>query len=801
MGLRGRIEGGFETYGHWVARHAWLLLLASLAVAVALAPGLGALKTDISFESFLHPDDPVRFEYEVFRDRFGREDAVVVLVEAEDVFARSFLDRLYALHAGALELPHVEDVTSLVNVRDTRGDGDTLLVGDLLEGWPLDEGGRRAARARALANPLFVHNVISADARFTSVRIDLDTYSTIDHVEEDVLAGFGDSEAGSATFLTTAETDAFVVALHRLLDEWRAPGFELHAAGLSVMLHDISQAMQRDMKRFVGASVLTIALLLFAIFRSPVGVLLPIGVVGLSVISTLGLMGHLGSPIHLPTQILPSMLLAIGVADAVHILAIFFRELEQDASRDQALTRALGHSALPVVLTSLTTSGGLVSFAYASIAPVAALGFYAPIGVLFALFYSLTLLPALLAIIPIGPVSSGPAYGARLERLLTSTGAFATRHPRSVMAAVAALCLVAAAGLPRIEFSHDPPVWLQQGHPTRRAIDLVDRDMGGAMTVELQVAGKGEGSLRSPGLLADMARLGELLETEEHSGLTAGQTVSLADVVKEIHRALNEGRDSHYVVPESEALIAQELLLFESSGTDDLEELVDTSYSLGRISVRLPWHDGIRYVPFLDAINERAAGVLTDAQEITLAGNLPIVTRTVRAVIFGVFESYGIALLIIVPLMMLLLGSFRLGVYAMVPNLVPLLLTLGWMGWFAVPFDAFTMMTGGIALGLVVDDTIHVMHNFARYHARDGDVGRAIEETLAGVGRAITITSVVLGSGFLIFTLSSMANLVAFGQVLALAVILALAADVLVVPALLTLVVRDFDSTEELPGR
>ena len=150
---------------------------------------------------------------------------------------------------------------------------------------------------------------------------------------------------------------------------------------------------------------------------------------------------------------------------------------------------------------------------------------------------------------------------------------------------------------------------------------------------------------------------------------------------------------------------------------------------------------------------------------------------------------------------MLLLGGFRLGLYAMVPNLVPLLLTLGWMGWFAVPFDAFTMMTGGIALGLVVDDTIHVMHNFARYHARDGDVGRAVHDTLATVGRAITITSLVLGSGFLIFTLSSMSNLVAFGQVLAFAVTSALAADVLVVPALLALVVPDSSSAEERPRR
>jgi predicted RND superfamily exporter protein len=788
VGLRERIESRFEAYGGQVVRRRWLVLLGSLLVGLGLASGLRSLTADISFENFLHPDDPVRLEYDAFRDRFGREDAIVVLIESEDVFARSFLDRLHAFHSAALELPHVEDVTSLVNARDTRGEGDTLLVTDLLEGWPLDEGGLRQARARALANPLYRYNLISPDARFTSLRIDLDTYSAIDEGEADVLAGFEEAADGSAAYLSTAETDAFAAALHQLLDEHRAPGFEPHAAGLSVMLYDISQALQRDMQRFVASAVGTIAILLFAVFRRPAGVLLPIAVVGLSVLSTMGLMGHLGTPIHLPTQILPSMLLAIGVADAVHILAIFFRELERGSDRERALAGALGHSALPVVLTSLTTAGGLVSFASAGIAPVAALGFYAPMGVLLALFYSLTLLPALLAIVPVGRVAASPGRVARLESVLTSTGAFATRHPRSVLAAAAVMCAVAAAGLSRIEFSHDPPGWLPSDNATRRAMDLVDGEMGGAMTVEVIVAGEGEGSLRSPALLADMARLGEILETQAHTGLTAGQTVSLADIVKEIHRALNEGRDSHYVVPDDAALIAQELLLFESSGTDDLEDRVDSSYSVGRISVRLPWHDAIRYVPFLEAIEQRAVAVLEDARGITLAGNLAIITRTVRAVIFGVFESYGIALLIITPLMVLLLGSVRLGLYAMVPNLIPLLLTLGWMGWLGVPFDAFTMMTGGIALGLVVDDTIHFMHNFARYYARDGDVERAVRDTLATVGRAIAITSVVLGSGFLIFTLSSMSNLVAFGQVLALAVTSALAADVLVAPALMVLV-------------
>ena len=523
---------------------------------------------------------------------------------------------------------------------------------------------------------------------------------------------------------------------------------------------------------------------LFAVF-------LPLVVVGLSVLSTLGLMGHLGVAISLPTQILPSMLLAIGVADSVHLLTMFFREFDRGASREEALRLAVGHSAVPIFLTSVTTAGGMASFSVVEIAPVAALGVYAPVGVFFALFFSLTLLPALLATLPVGRSSRGREDFDRLDGLLVSLGVFATRQPRRVLLASAVLCTVAFGGIPRLVVSHNPPEWLEEESPIRLALDLIDREMGGAMTMEIVVEGGAEGALRSPALLREMAGLGEALEQIPDEELRARQTISLADVVKEIHRALHAGDPAAYVVPQDRALIAQELLLFEGSGTDDLEEQVDGDYTVGRISVRLPWHDAIHYVDFIEDVEARSNETLTQAGGVFLSGSLPLVTRAVKTVLYGVLESYGIALVVILGLMILMLGELRMGLYAMVPNLVPLVLTLGAMGWFGVPFDSFTMMTGGIALGLVVDDTIHFMHNFARYHARDGQVEVAVRETLTTAGRAITVTSLALGIGFLLFTFSSMNNLVAFGQVIAFAVGSALVADFLIAPALMSLAVSD----------
>lgn len=787
MAFRESVSKKFEAYAGWLIRYRLAALIVSLSVVALLAPGMRFLVPDISFESFLHPDDPVRIEYDSFRDRFGREDAIVVVAETSDVFAPDFLGRLQAFHEDAIELPHVSDVTSLLNARDTRADGDTLRVGDLLEGWPLESAALEAARARALANPLYLNSLISPNAKFTSVRIDLDTYSSEQAV--DVLGGFSEGDDPQAVYLTTQETDAFSEAFFEFLEEHQARGLTLYAAGLPVMLYSVSRALFTDMPRFVAFAFATIAVLLFGFFRRPAGVVLPLAVVGLSVLSTLGLMGHVGLGIGLPTQILPSMLLAIGVADAVHLLVIFFREFDRGASREESLQRALGHSAFPVLLTSITTAGGMASFAFVDIAPIAVLGVYAPIGVFFALFFSLTLLPALLTVVPLGRRSQGGRDSSPVDGVLVSLGSFATRHPVRVMVATTALCAIAALGIPRLTVSHNPPEWLPEGSPIRNGIEVIDQEMGGAMTMEVVVKGAHEGALRSPALLREMAELGESLEERSPDDLHARQTISLADIVKEIHSALNGGEPSQSVIPEDPELIAQELLLFESSGTDDLEKQVDGAYSVGRISVRLPWHDAVRYVDYIDAVEEQSVGILSHAGGVSLAGSLPLVTRAVRALLFGILESYGIALGVVLFLMALMLGSVRMGLYAMVPNVVPLLLTLGAMGWFSIPFDSFTMMTGGIALGLVVDDTIHFMHNFTRYHARSGDVESAVRETLLTAGRAIVVTSLTLGSGFLLFTLSSMSNLVAFGKVIAFAVGSALLADVLIAPALMALVV------------
>jgi predicted RND superfamily exporter protein len=802
-GLRDRVEQAFEAWGRIVVARPVPILLASLSLVLLSVAGLPRVFVDVTFEAFLNDDDRVRVAYESFREQFGRDERIIVAIErnesagVEGVFDLDFLERLRALHEAIEErVPYLVEVTSLVNARDTRGEGDTLVVEDFLDPWPSDLEQLAERRARALSNPLFRNNVLSADGRVATVVLELQLFSSIGP-EAEALGGFDEiplagKERGPPPLLTGSETQELVEQLRDVISEFETADFVIHAAGAPVLLQTLSASMARDMPRFIALAILSIGLLLSLLFRRVIAVVAPLAIVALTVASTLGLMGWSRTPIHVPTQILPTFLLAVGVGDSVHLLSIFFERIRMGDNRANALSHALGHSGLALVLTSLTTAAGLASFVTAAIAPVAVLGVLAPAGVMIALFLTLTLLPAILAIAPLGSPGGHMATDGEnaIDRLLAGFGRFATHRPWWVVGVSITLALVAGVGASRLALSHDPIGWLDPENSLVADTLFIDEKLGGSMSFEVLLETEDMGGIRRPQVLAKLDALGESFERQMRDGLSAGQTISLADVVKEINRALNADEPEAYVIPGDPMLIAQELLLFENTGTDDLEDMTDSQYTMARMSVRMPWRDAVRYTTFFDLAQADTGAALSDVGQASLTGVLALLVRAISAVVTSIAESYLLAFAVITPLMVVLLGNWRMGLLAMIPNALPILLTLGVMGVFGFPLDTFSLMVGGIALGLAVDDTIHFMHHYRRYRSRGMDFDSAITATLHTAGRAMLITTIVLSVGFLGFVLSSMNNLSNLGGLVAFAITSALFADVLLAPALLALVER-----------
>jgi len=798
--MRDRIEAAFGRLGVVLHRRAWWVIGAVLLVVGVGVMQIPKLESETSIESFLHPDDPVRVVYEDFLLQFGRDDALIIAIEPPEIFDFAFLEKLRRFHEAIEDgVPHVHEVQSLINARYTRGVRDQLIVGDLFEDWPRDDAELATIRDLALANPLYRDLILSSEGHLTTVTVKIESHAEVATAQE-ALAGFDDEPdvSGSATTgterLSGEQERELVDAIQLIADQYDAPDFRLYAAGAPVINSEMMISMVTDIIRFAAISIVVIGLLLTAVFRRVVAVVVPLVVAVLSVVSTLGLMGAIGIPLMPISEIVPSFLLSVGVGGNIHLLTIYFQKRHAGASSEDALSGALQHSGLPITMTALTTAGGLASFSAAEMIPVAVFGTVGPLGVLVTLLLTLSLGPAMTSLIA-GSARSGSGFLAR-ERSpasitgLVRAGSFAMKRSAAILAVCGVLVVFAAVGTAQLVFRHNPLDWFPDDTPAKVATIKLNKEMGGSMALEFLIDTGEENGLRDPALLQRIDEMRVAVGKLQVADVWVGKSISLVDIVKEIHSALNADRPDAQPLPDDPILLSQELLLFENSGSDDLEDVVDPQFRIGRISMKVPFVEGSQYLQFGSAVLEMFVSIVGESARLTPTGLMTVMGRSVTAAIETMTRSYVIALAVITPLMIVVLGSLRLGLLAMIPNLFPILLTLGLMGWLGIPLDMFSLLIGSIALGLAVDDTIHFMHGFRRTYERTGDVETAVTTTLRTTGQAMLFTSVVLSTGFFIYVFSSLENLTSFGLLTAFAIVMAFLSDVLLAPALMARVAR-----------
>lgn len=793
-------------FTHWiktVIRFRVLILLLSVALSAGLASQVRFLQFDTSNEGFLHKGDQILLTYNDFRDQFGRDDMLVLSIESDNIFSDTFLRKLQTLHNEIEQnIPYVNEVTSMVNVRNTRGEGDVLLVDDLLEDFPVSQSEFDSLKQLVLDKPLYKNQLISEDGRFTTLVIESNVYSGDE--EEDLFSGFEEDAAEETTtldsgkFLSDQENSEFVEAVRQIAQNYNSEDFTIYLAGSPIVMHSIKQSMKNDVKTFMRLAVLVIGLCLFIMFRRVSGVILPLLTVAISLISTIGLMVTFGISFKLPTTILPSFILAVGVGASVHILSLTYQNIRKGMEKLEAIIAAYGHSGLAIVMTSLTTAAGLASFSMAELAPIADLGLFSAIGVIICLLYTLTFMPALLSFIPLKKKKgTSETSASQMDSLLDWISEFSVKRYKLVLSIAAVFLLTGIVGVTQVRFSHNVLRWLPEDLDARIGTEKIDDKLRGTVVLEMIVDTGRENGVYNRDILTGVEKIMTEIEQDfKNRPLFVGKTISATTILKEIHQALHENRAEFYKIPENEKLIPQEFLLFENSGSDDLEDVVDSQFQLLRATIKVPWQDALLYLPFMKDIESRFMAEFDDKKfegdkpvTITVTGLMSLFGRIIHAAIYSAAQSYLIALAVITLMMILLIGHLRLGLLSMIPNLTPILMVLGFMGWAGIPLDLFTILIASIAIGLAVDDTVHFMYNFKRYYEQLGNVLEAVRHTLHTAGRAMLTTSIVLSIGFFIFTFASMNNLFNFGVLTGTAIILALFSDLFIAPALMALVV------------
>ncbi|MEC8183532.1 MAG: MMPL family transporter, partial [SAR324 cluster bacterium] len=592
-------EDTFENSGYWIHDHPKRVILMMLLVVVFLAFHLPSIQFYTSNESFFEKDDPTLLEYDAFREQFGRDEIVLALIHPKDVFDITFLEKLKAFHQELEEtVPHLDEVRSLVNVTSMRGEEGELIIEELMEDWPETEEEIAQLRKRVLDNKFYRNFLVSEDGLYTAVMIRSNAFA--ESIQEEALdamleGGFEEEEQPSGTSasesleeplqrLSDEQNTEFVGAIKQVAANHRTLDFPIDLGGSPVMVSDLKQKMFEEMPKFVISSILMIAFLLSLLFRRISGVILPLLTVVLSLFSTIGLFSLTSTKLTIISQILPSFLLAVGVGYSVHLLVIFYRHLRDQGNKREAIGYALGHSGLAILITSLTTAGGLLSFSPVKVAPVSDLGIFGAAGVLICVSFTLILLPALLALIPFSSDSKKktPNQKNPADRILKSCGDFAVSRPWFVIAVSLGIALISSIGAAQLRFSHDPIKWLPDGHSLRSANQVINDHMKGSANLELVVRRAGENAVKDPEFMNRLEEFNQFAETQTYKDILIGKSSSIVDTVKEINQVLKEDQEEYYQVPQDRELIAQELLLFENGVTDDLENLVDTPFSQSR---------------------------------------------------------------------------------------------------------------------------------------------------------------------------------------------------------------------------
>lgn len=818
------IDDQFENWGRYVFRKKRFFLSVSLLATSLLATQIPKTILDASTLGFYHKDDPVRVKYENFKEQFGLDEFVVISVTPSNIYDLGFLRKLKSFHEELEEkVPYLDEVKSLINVTSTWGEADELVIEELMNDFPVTERMLKEKIKRIRETPLYKNVIISADEKHTAVLVrsvafsEVNTYGAGDKVDPERSALDGGFEAdlnaelnqstadggNTRDALSNHENAEFLQMINEIAAKYNSPDFPVEIAGIPVIIDTVRNHLETDTPRFTVGCLVAIAIVLLLIFRRVSGVVYPLAVVFLSMISTLGIMAIFAAPITSVTQILPAFILVVGVCDSVHIMALFYSRIDQKHEKEDAIAFAFKHSGLAILMTSLTTAVGLMSFIPATMLPVTNLGIYATVGVLLSLAFTIVFLPALLAMTPIKIQNSskGAKRKVLLEKMLLSMGMVSIKYPWRIVITALCLTVLATMGVTKLEFSHDHLAWLPGEEPVKVATQKIDQAMNGSITAEFIIDTKQENGLHQPEVMERLSAINLSAEKYKKDDLFVGKSYSIVDILKNTHKALNENRMDFYGIPKNKKLIAQELLLFENGGTDDLERLVDSQFSKARITMKLPWQDANRYVGVMDELETKVKRIMGDRAEVTQTGRMALFTRTIFNVMQTMIRSYLIAGIFITLMMMMLIGNVKNGLVVMFPNFLPIMFGMGLMGYLGYRLDISTILCGSLAIGIVVDDTIHFMHTYQRYFQKSGSVAYAVEQSLRTTGRALLVTSLVLATGFLVYLTAFMKNIQTMGVICAFIVAVAFLADIMLVPALMKIITREVATLKLVAGQ
>jgi len=758
-----------ERIAHFIVHRPKILLFFLLLLTGFFAYHARHIRIDSSAESILPQGDPEKGYYDEVRRLFGSDDVVVIGLITDNIYTPQVLQKVKRLTAEFRKIPEVKSVYSLTNAPDILAKVTGAEQDLLVPGIPSTPEAWEELKKKVADTPIYLKNLVSPDGQATAI-----TLSFLESISEDEFVRRGVDDR-----------------IQAIVDRENGPE-QLYYTGLPHFKAFSAKTMRQDLLDLLPVTLVLIMVVLFLCFRSVRGVLLPTLTVIMSLIWILGVMVLCGSPLSLGSVMLPVLVLVIGTAYSLHVMAEYYELARPGRPMDEVALETLRGVAAPVLIAASMTFLGFFSQIVTQIVSVREMGIYSSVGIIFSAVLSLTLVPALLALLRL-PTRQGEAFSPGLSAALRRLVQREIRHRYAVLAGAVLLALLSAWQIPSIQVGSNFLSVFREDHPIRQAANIISRHLAGSLAFYVVIDGSEQDLIKQWDTLRRIKDLQLYLDSLPG----VDKTTSFVDFVEAVDNALQslppeEGADAP-PPPEKKTTFwdnpaqlpdALQMIFLNSNMVSGFVN--HPTYSRSNILVRTSLSKPSEIADLVEKIQAFAREHFPPAElNAHPTGSLILYTRTTGGLISGEVQSLALTGGVIFLIMWAMFLSIRVGIIGMIPNLYPILVLFGLMGVTGVILSISTSTIASIALGLAVDDTIHIMHKLSGEVRTTADQEAALLDCVGTVGKPTFYVALLFFLGFLTLCFSTFVPVQEFGFLSAITIIVGLASEVVLLPSLL----------------
>lgn len=749
----------------FVIRNPWKVLFVMVVLVLALATGIRDLAFATNYRVFFGKQNPELMEFSHFQQTYTKNDNILFVLHPreEKVFSPRVTEAMETLTAKAWKIPFAIRVDSVSNFQHSWADGDDLTVEDLIrDGIHLSQEELDKKQTIAIQEPLLKGNLISEDIGTTGVNVTLQLPTkNLDEVPR------------AMEFARTLGKEI----------ESKYPELKVVITGISAMNNAFFESTMKDSQTLYPIMFLVLVLVTFIITRTIAGTFATVMVISLSTIVALGFTGFVGIQLTPISNTAPIIILTLAIADSIHILVSMMKLVHAGRDKLSALRESYKINFIAVTITSLTTIIGFLALNFSDSPPFNDMGNITAIGILSAWVLSLTVLPAVMTILPI---RARPRSGSKnfLERNFEWLSIFVAEKSRPILLLGIGLTILLTTAIPFIDLNDEWTKYFSRRMEFRQDTDFALENLGGLYPIEFSVKAKGPGGISEPEYLKNLEAFTDWLR--DQSEVT--HVYSYTDVIKRLNKNMHGDDPDWYRIPEDRELAAQYLLLYELSlpyGLD-LNDRISIDKSATRITATL---GDVSTVYVRKFIQDSKIWFQSNTPEYMWpkpTGATVMFSYISYRNIMNMLRGNAVAIVLIAFVMMVTLKNVRLGGLSIIPNAIPIIFTFGLWSILVGQIGMSSATVSATALGIIVDDTVHFLVKYLRAKREEGLTGsRAVNYAFQTVGPAILANTVILVLGFAILAGSTFKITSDMGIMTAMAIGLALVMDLLFLPALL----------------